>query len=124
MLSLGHLSPSTITPANLKLLLNEIQDRLPKFLELSEDPNTDLWFFYRFLTCTTVLYDDKILVIISIPLLDSNNRFEVYKTYNLPIPMKKNNTNVLSMVAKFSIDIEYFAVNAERSKYVLLKMKK
>ncbi|CAC5399406.1 unnamed protein product [Mytilus coruscus] len=88
MLSLGHLSPSTITPTNLKRLLNEIKNKLPRYLDLSEDPNSNLWFFYRLLTCTTVLYDDKILAIISLPLLDSNNRFEVYKAYNLPMPMK------------------------------------
>ncbi|CAC5412556.1 unnamed protein product [Mytilus coruscus] len=120
MLSLGHLSPSTITPTNLKRLLNEIKNKLPRYLELSEDPNLNLWFFYRLLTCTTVLYDDKILAIISLPLLDSNNRFEVYKAYNLPMPMKNNSTKLLTMVAKFDINVEYFAVNAERSKYVLL----
>ncbi|CAG2230956.1 unnamed protein product [Mytilus edulis] len=120
MLSLGHLSPSTITPTNLKRLLNEIKNKLPRYLELSEDPNSNLWFFYRLLTCTTVLYDDKILAIISLPLLDSNNRFEVYKAYNLPMPMKNNSTKLLTMVAKFDINVEYFAVNAERSKYVLL----
>ncbi|CAC5398014.1 unnamed protein product [Mytilus coruscus] len=121
MLSLGHLSPSTITPTNLKRLLNEIKNKLPRYLDLSEDPNSNLWFFYRLLTCTTVLYDDKILAIISLPLLDSNNRFEVYKAYNLPMPMKNNSTKLLTMVAKFDINVEYFAVNAERSKYVLLK---
>lgn len=121
MLSLGHLSPSTITPGNLKVLLNEIKDNLPKYLELTEDPNKNLWFFYRFLTCTTVLHDSQILVIISVPLLDSNNKFEVYKAYNLPTPMHKNRTKLLSMVAKYDLDVEYFAVNAERSKYVLFR---
>ena len=120
MLSLGHLSPSTITPGQLKALLTEIKDRLPKYLEMTEDPSKNLWFFYRFLTCTTVLYDSKILVIISVPLLDSNTKFQVYRAYNLPMPMHQNKTkNLISMVAKFDIDIEYFAVNAERSKYVL-----
>ncbi|CAC5412413.1 unnamed protein product [Mytilus coruscus] len=116
----GHLSPSTITPTDLKRLLNEIKNKLPRYFELSEDPNLNLWFFYRLLTCTTVLYNDKILAIISLPLLDSNNRFEVYKAYNLPMPMKNNSTKLLTMVAKFDINVEYFAVNAERSKYVLL----
>ena len=121
MLSWGHLSPSVITPTNLKQLLKEISDKLPRYLELFGNPNEDMWFFYRFLTCTTILYDDKILTVILIPLLDANNRFEIYRTYNLPLPMKSNNPKLLAMVAKYDIDVEYFAVNAERSKYVLFK---
>lgn len=121
MLSLGHLSPSVITRTNLKQLLKEISDRLPRYLELFGNPNEDMWFFYRFLTCTTILYDDKILTVILIPLLDANNRFEIYRTYNLPLPMKSNNPKLLTMVAKYDIDVDYFAVNAERSKYVLFK---
>ena len=96
VLSLGHLSPSTTTLGNLKVLLNEIKDNLPKYLELTEDPNKNLWFFYRFLTCTTVLHDNKILVIISVPLFHSNNKFEVYKAYSLPTPMYKIRTKLLS----------------------------
>jgi len=121
MLSLGHLSPSVISPTNLKQLLKEISDRLPRYLELFGNPNKDMWFFYRFLTCTTILYDDKILTVILIPLLDANNKFEIYRTYNLPLPMKSNNPKLLTMVAKYEIDVEYFAVNAERSKYILFK---
>ncbi|CAC5415478.1 unnamed protein product [Mytilus coruscus] len=94
MLSLGHLSPSTITPNNLQGLLIEIKDKLPKYLELTNDPKENLWFFYRFLTCSTILYDSRILVVISIPLLDSNNKFEIYQAFNLPMPMQKNHTNI------------------------------
>ncbi|CAC5401357.1 unnamed protein product [Mytilus coruscus] len=120
MLSLGHLSPSTITPNNLQGLLIEIKDKLPKYLELTNDPKENLWFFYRFLTCSTILYNSRILVVISIPLLDSNNKFEIYQAFNLPMPMQKNHTSI-GMVAKYDLDVEYFAVNSERSKYVLLK---
>ncbi|CAC5365680.1 unnamed protein product [Mytilus coruscus] len=94
ILSLGHLSPSTITPNNLQGLLIEIKDKLPKYLELTNDPKENLWFFYRFLTCSTILYDSRILVVISIPLLDSNNKFEIYQAFNLPMPMQKNHTNI------------------------------
>ncbi|CAC5410707.1 unnamed protein product [Mytilus coruscus] len=101
--------------------LREIDSKLENVTEEFEkqiiDPENCI---QQLLTCTTVLYNDKILAIISLPLLDSNNRFEVYKAYNLPMPMKNNSTKLLTMVAKFDINVEYFAVNAERSKYVLL----
>ena len=38
MLSLGHLSPSVITPRGLKKLLTEIKGHLPEFLSLPYDP--------------------------------------------------------------------------------------
>ena len=59
MLSLDHLSPSTITPQALKLLLTQIKTRLPSSLKLPEDPETNIWHFYRTLTCTIILDGDK-----------------------------------------------------------------
>ena len=59
MLSLGHVSPSTITPKNLKQLLLEMQSKLPYHLTLPEDPVKDLWKYYQTLTCTTILDEDK-----------------------------------------------------------------
>ena len=38
MLSLGHVSPSIITPKHLKKLLLEMQSKLPYHLTLPEDP--------------------------------------------------------------------------------------
>ncbi|CAG2242291.1 unnamed protein product [Mytilus edulis] len=118
MLSLGHLSPSTINPTSFRFLLTEIQSQLPAYLKLPKDPIKDLWAYYQFLTCTTLIYERKIFVVISVPLLDYNNKFEVFKVFNLPIPMQSNKTNV-NMVAKFNLESDYIAVNAERSKYIL-----
>ncbi|CAG2210600.1 unnamed protein product [Mytilus edulis] len=118
MLSLGHLSPSTINPTSFRFLLTEIQSQLPAYLKLPKDPIKDLWAYYQSLTCTTLIYERKIFVVISVPLLDYNNKFEVFKVFNLPIPMQSNKTNV-NMVAKFNLESDYIAVNAERSKYIL-----
>ncbi|VDI05240.1 Hypothetical predicted protein [Mytilus galloprovincialis] len=90
MLSLGHLSPSTINPTSFRFLLTEIQSQLPAYLKLPKDPIKDLWAYYQFLTCTTLIYERKIFVVISVPLLDYNNKFEVFKVFNLPIPMQSN----------------------------------
>ena len=79
MLSLGHVSPSIITPTNLKKLLLEMQSKLPYHLTLPEDPMENLWKYYQSLTCTTVLDEDKVLVIVSVPLLDRDTTFEIYR---------------------------------------------
>lgn len=69
MLSLSPLSPSTITPSIPKYVLTEIESRLPDNLRLPADLQTKLWYFYRTLTCKTLLEDDKILIVISVLLI-------------------------------------------------------
>jgi hypothetical protein len=119
MLSLGKLSPSTITPRNLRDLLLDIKTQLPSRLSLPGDPVNDLWYFYRSLTCNTILEDNMILVVIVVPLLDSNGKFEIYKIHNLPIPMSHEKLKS-TMVAQYEIEASAIAVNTERTKYVLL----
>ena len=74
MLSLNHLSPSTISPAVLTKLLLEIKAKLSSSLELPSDPITDIWYFYRTLGCTEVIDNSHILMVINLSLLDYNER--------------------------------------------------
>ena len=64
MLSLGHLSPSVITPRGLKKLLTEIKRHLPEFLSLPYDPRGKIWKFYQTLTCATVIDQGRFLIIV------------------------------------------------------------
>ena len=89
MLALGRLTPSTITPSTLRQLLLDIREKLNPPLTLTGDPRTELWKFYKHLTCTTMFMDNKILVIVPVPLLDMQEDFEVYQVHNLPLPNKK-----------------------------------
>lgn len=123
MLSLDHLSPSTITPGSLKSLLIQIKTKLPSTLKLPEDPEADIWYFYRTLTCTTVLENDKILILINIPLLDYNGEFDVYKVYSIPVPLHQNfsrNSGLPDMVAKYSVEYSGLLMNKDRSQYAPL----
>jgi hypothetical protein len=70
MLSMGHLSPSVIDPNNLRILLSDIKSKLPSHLRLPKDEKRDIWQYYQFLTCSTVLEKDRILVILNVPLMD------------------------------------------------------
>lgn len=63
-LSLGRLSPSVITPHDLRSLLLEISSHLPPMMRLIGNPNDNLWIFYRYLTSTAILDQQKIIVII------------------------------------------------------------
>ena len=79
MLSLNHLSPSLITPKDLKRLLTQIKAKLPPTLKLPEDHRSNIWYYYHTLTCTTILEDDRIVVVMSIPLLDFTGQYNVIK---------------------------------------------
>ena len=68
MLSLNHLSPSTITPNSLRNLLLDVNKQLPASMKLAADPVTDIWYFYNTLTCTTYLAGNKILIVLTLPI--------------------------------------------------------
>ena len=123
MLSLGHLSPSVISPIDLRKMLTEIRVHLPPFLKLPNEPGRELWKFYQSLTCTAILNHAQFLVIVSVPLLDAVNKFEVYKIYNLPLPLKDPNVAVKempNMVAECKLESKLLAINLEQMKYILL----
>ena len=116
MLSIGKLSPSIISPLKLRDLLIDIQTRIATPLRLPGDPKADLWHFYKMLTCTTIVEEDKILV----PLLDSNDDFEVYRIHNLPIPFNASDGVMSGSVASYQLEAEAIAVNTQRTNFVLL----
>ena len=78
-LSLGHLSPTILPPFELQTMLLAVREKIPPRFMLPGDPAKGLWYFYRTLHCSAVVYDDKLIVLVSLPLLDSKGKFEVYK---------------------------------------------
>jgi len=116
MLSLGHLSPSIITPKFLKSLLISIATQLPPALSLPLAPVPHQWQYYKFLTCTTMLHENQILVIISVPLLDRNGQFEIFQVHNFLV-CRRNYSDETSkqertMLAKYQIESQMLAINA------------
>ena len=122
MLSLNHLSPSLITPKNLKQLLLTIKTKLPFSLKLPEDPDTNIWYFYKTLNCKTLLDNDKLLVVINVPLLDQNGEYEVFKVHVLPLPWVESlsTPQLPNMVATYDVQYTGLLINKERNRYALL----
>ncbi|ESP03279.1 hypothetical protein LOTGIDRAFT_171626 [Lottia gigantea] len=125
LLLLGHLSPSIIKPGSLRKLLIEIQRQLPPSVMLPKDPRKNLWHYCRILNCITFIEDNKIIVVVNIPLLDSEGSFEIFKIHNFPMPM--TNKKILSkskatfkMVASYRLEAEVIAINNDRTKYAIL----
>ena len=82
---MGLLSPSIITPTWLKEVLLGIQARSLHPLRLPVDSTKQSWKYYSTLGCVTLLENKKLLVLISVPLL------EIYQLINLPMPYPKTN---------------------------------
>ena len=77
----------------------------------------------KFLTCTTVPDVDKILIVISLPLLDLNGEFKIYKAISIPLPLpiaSTGNSKLSDMVATYDLETPNFMINIQRTSYALL----
>ena len=75
------------------------------------------------MTCTIVLDVDKILIVISLPLLDLNGEFEIYKAISIPLPLpiaSTGNSELSDMVATYDLETPNFMINIQRTSYALL----
>lgn len=123
MLSSERLSPSVIAPAMLRKILLEIENKLPRSLRLPDNPNKTLWKYYKYLTCSTIVRDKQILIVVSIPLLDLSSTYKVFNVHNLPLPFMNRTKGVIQsteMTAQLEIEANSIAFNVERTKYILL----
>ncbi len=144
MLSLNHLSPSTISPQNLRAALIEISDRIPSNMQLPADPKENIWYFYNTLTCSAYLYDTHILVVLPVPLLNNREKYEVYRIHQLPMPLQiPHRIEKISLphsipgpevprmaqiyddnedyIAEYELEVNSLMINYDRTKYALLK---
>ena len=117
MLSMQHLSTNTISPKDLKELLIEVESKLPNNFELPRNPRKDIWYFYKTLTSITYLEDNEIRIVLKIPLINTKEEYEVYRIYNLPLPMATKQTNIM---LKYTLETDMLMVSTDRSKFSLL----
>ena len=68
--STGRLNPNIIYPIHLIRELININKQLPSQLSLPESPKRNIWYYYKFLTVTHISHDNKIILMIKIPLID------------------------------------------------------
>ena len=81
----GRLNPNSIDPIQLRQELFKVNKQLPTQLSSPENPRSNIWHYYKFLTVTTINHDNKIILMIKIPLIDLDSSVTLYKIYNLPI---------------------------------------
>ena len=85
VLSTGKLSPDIVDPIHLDKELTDIQKQLTPILMLPEDPTTNIWHFYKYVTMTPIVHQDRLMMLIKIPLIDTDSEMTLCKVYNLPV---------------------------------------
>ena len=118
MLSMHHLSTSTISPKDLKKLLIEVESKLLNNFELPRNPRNDIWYFYKTLTCVTYLQNNEIRIVLKIPLINTKEEYEVYQIHNLPIPFLSSNQ--IDVLIKYAIETEMLMISKDKTKFSLL----
>ena len=81
--STGKLTPVLVDPHQLREELIKINEQIPTTLPLPEDLTTNIWHYYKFLTVTPIIQDDKLIMMIRIPLIDLDSSMTLFKIYNI-----------------------------------------
>ena len=84
-LTTGKITLQIIDPKHLRQELIKINKQLPPKITLPGNPRTNIWHYYKFLTLTLLIDDSQLILMIRIPLLDTDSTMTLYKVYNLPI---------------------------------------
>ena len=121
-LSVGHLSPSIIAPHDLRGLMHSIAQTLPDEFKLGSDPDKDIWYYYRTLSCRTLFDSKSIVVVVDIPLVDREHSYIVYSILNFPLPLliRTGSADGSKLSARFELKSEMIAVNRAGTRYILL----
>ena len=108
VLSTQQLNPLIIPPDMLRYVLEQVKDgiRSNAWLMLSEDPTQNIWTYYNIIKVTPILMDDYLMVILTIPLIDSSLDVNLYKVYDLPMLHPK-----LQIQVEYQLEGAYFATH-------------
>ena len=74
-----------IPPDILKTILHKIEIDIKSHarLKLCEDPNTNIWSYYRTIKLTPIVLEDYLMLILTIPLVDQSLPMNLCKVHNL-----------------------------------------
>ena len=76
-----------IPPDILKNMLHKIETDIKSHarLKLCEDPETNIWSYYRMIKLTPIVLEDYLMLILTVPLVDQSLHMNLYKVHNLPM---------------------------------------
>ena len=82
-----ELNPMIIPPDILKRILHRIMEDVKSNtrLRLFEDPETNIWSYYGTVNLISIVLQDYLMLILTIPLIDQSLHVNLYKVHNLPM---------------------------------------
>ena len=80
-----ELNPMIIPPDILKNILHKIETDIKSHarLKLCEDPETNIWSYYRTIKLTPIVLEYYLMLILTVPLVDQSLHMNLYKVHNL-----------------------------------------
>ena len=101
-----QLNPMIIPPDILRDILQEVQNDIQTNarLKLPDDPVTKIWSYYGTTKLTPVVLEDYLMLILTIPLVDSSLQMNLYKVHNLPMVHPE-----IKVQANYKLEGKYFA---------------
>ena len=98
VLSTQQLNPLIMPPDILHQVIDQVKDGIHSNaqLSLSEDPSQNIWAYYNIIKVAPIVMDDYLMVIRTIPLIDSSLNVNLYKVHNL-----------LMLHPQYQIQVEY-----------------
>ena len=87
VLASQELNPMIIPPDILKIILHKIEKDIKSHarLKLCEDPETNIWSYYRTINLTPIVLDNYLMLILTVPLVDQSLHMDLYKVHILPM---------------------------------------
>ena len=86
VLATYKVNPVMIPPYVLRQVLKGVHEdmkRNPR-LRLPEDPDKNIWTYYTIMRVTPVIMENFLVIILTLPILDTSLQMNVYKVHNLP----------------------------------------
>ena len=105
-----ELNPMIIPPDILKKILHKIMEdiKLNARLRLCENPETNIWSYYRTVNLTPIILQDYLMLILTVPLVDQSLQMNLYEVHNLPMLHP-----ALNMHAKYELEGVYLTTSME-----------
>ena len=101
------MNPLVIPPDVLRKVLEQVQEEIQSNaqLRLSEDPYENIWPCYNIIKVTPIILEDRLMVIMTIPLIDNSLDMNLYKVHNLPMLQPR-----LGIQAEYELEGKYLAI--------------
>ena len=111
----GTLSYDLVDPTSLKNILDEIKTHLTFGLHLPVEPEVaNLFLYYTKLKVHITEINDQLFAVVTIPLINQQSIYDLYKISTFPVNIKETNSFV-SIIP----EAEYLLIDQDRRKYAL-----